>query len=58
MYEHVLQLRYVCSLFLICFAVVYYDVLSLTKEGVRVIDIKCNHLLASAARSDSTIIAG
>jgi hypothetical protein len=30
---------YTYSLFRICFSVVYYDVLSLTKEGVRVIDI-------------------
>jgi len=57
-YERLLLLRFTYSLFLIGFAFIYYDILSLIKEGVRVIDIKCNHLLAPVALSDSTLIAG
>jgi hypothetical protein len=54
-------LRFTYSLFLIGFAVVYYDIVSLTKGvgvGVGAIDIKSNHLLFSAALSDSTLIVG
>ena len=46
------------SLFLIGFVFIYYDILSLTKVGVRVTDNTFNHLFASAAPSDSTSIAG
>ena len=52
------MLRYTYKLFLICFAFIYYDFLSLTKGGVRVIDVRCNHLLASSALLDRTVIAG
>jgi len=57
-YERVLLLRFTYNLFLIGFAFIYYDILSLTKGGMRVIDIKLNHLLAPVALSDSNLIAG